>query len=124
MWTVSLRHAASDITAVKPALPMGGRGGAAVDIVVVAPGMIIEQARPFFFPFFFLVSFFLSSFWTSGQAVVSGVVPSPPRVRAVQFFIRAKRVSNCYMQEKKKLTVCVSGCSANLGFSVEKLSWF
>ena len=32
--------------------------------------------------------------------------------------IRAKRVSNCYMQEKKKLTVCVSGCSVNLGFSV------
>ena len=36
--------------------------------------------------------------------------------------IRAKRVSNCYIQEKKKLTVCVCGClcgcSANLGFSV------
>ena len=29
-------------------------------------------------------------------------------------FIRAKRVSNCYMQEKKKLTVCLSGCSDNL----------
>ena len=40
--------------------------------------------------------------------------------------IRAKRVSNCYQvhARKKKLTVCVSGCSANLGFSVEKLSWF
>ena len=23
------------------------------------------------------------------------------------YFIRAKRVSNCYMQEKKKLTVCL-----------------
>ena len=33
---VSLRHAASDI--VRPALLMGGRGGSAVDIVVVAPG--------------------------------------------------------------------------------------
>ena len=40
--------------------------------------------------------------------------------------IRAKRVSNCYMQEKKndRLSVCLSGCSVNLGFSVEKLSWF
>ena len=40
--------------------------------------------------------------------------------------IRAKRVSNCYMQEKKtdRLYVCLSGCSANLGFSLEKLSWF
>ena len=38
MWTVSLRHAASDTTAVKPAVLMGGRGGSAVDIVVVAPG--------------------------------------------------------------------------------------
>ena len=26
------------------------------------------------------------------------------------FLIRAKRVSNCYIQEKKKLTVCVSVC--------------
>ena len=25
-----------------------------------------------------------------------------------KFFIRAKRVYNCYMQEKKKLTVCLS----------------
>ena len=39
MWTVSLRHVASDLTAVKPALLMGGRGGSAVDIVVVALGM-------------------------------------------------------------------------------------
>ena len=39
MWTVSLRYAASDTTAVKPALPMGGWGGSAVDIEVVAPGM-------------------------------------------------------------------------------------
>ena len=38
--------------------------------------------------------------------------------------IREKRVSNCYIQEKKKLSVCVCGCSANLGFSVEKMSWF
>ena len=30
-------------------------------------------------------------------------------------FIRAKRVSNCYIQEKKKLTVCLCECSANLG---------
>ena len=34
-----VRHAASDSTADKPALLMGGRGGSAVDIVVVAPGM-------------------------------------------------------------------------------------
>ena len=34
----------------------------------------------------------------------------------VVFFIRAKRVSNCYMQEKKtdRLSVCLSGCSDNL----------
>ena len=38
--------------------------------------------------------------------------------------IRAKRVSNCYMQGKKTDRLCVSGCSANVGFSVEKLSWF
>ena len=39
------------------------------------------------------------------------------------FFIRAKRVSNCCMQEKKtdRLSVCLSGCSTNLGFSVEKI---
>ena len=36
MW--ALRHAASDTTTVRPALLMGGRGGSAVDIVVVAPG--------------------------------------------------------------------------------------
>ena len=36
----------------------------------------------------------------------------------IRTFIRAKRVSNCYIQEKK-LTVCLSGCSANLGFSVK-----
>ena len=38
MGTVSLRHAASDTTVVRPVLLMGGRGGSAVDIVVVAPG--------------------------------------------------------------------------------------
>ena len=39
--------------------------------------------------------------------------------------IRAKRISNCYMQEKKNCpSVCACGCSTNLGFSVEKLSWF
>ena len=38
MWSVSLRHAASDTTAVRLALPTGARGGSAVDIVVVAPG--------------------------------------------------------------------------------------
>ena len=38
MW--ALRHAASDTTAaVKLAVLMGGWGGSAVDIVVVAPGM-------------------------------------------------------------------------------------
>ena len=37
MWAVSLRHAASDTTAVRPALLMG-RVGSAVDIVAVAPG--------------------------------------------------------------------------------------
>ena len=36
MW--ALRHAASDTTAVRPALLMGGRGGSAADIVVVAHG--------------------------------------------------------------------------------------
>ena len=51
-------------------------------------------------------------------------------------FIRAKRVSNCYMREKKidRLCGCVCGCTANLGFSVyvrmflgfsvKNLSWF
>ena len=37
----SVRHAASDSTAVKPALRMGGRGGSAEDILLVAPGMSI-----------------------------------------------------------------------------------
>ena len=32
------RHAASDTTAVRPALLMGGRGGSAVGVVVVATG--------------------------------------------------------------------------------------
>ena len=40
MWSVSLRHAASDTTAVKPVLLMRGRGGSAVDIVIVAPGRV------------------------------------------------------------------------------------
>ena len=35
---VPQRHAASDTTAVRPALLMGGRGGCAVGVVVVAPG--------------------------------------------------------------------------------------
>ena len=39
MTNESLRHVASDSTAVKPTLLMEGRGGSAVDIVVVAPGM-------------------------------------------------------------------------------------
>ena len=38
MWAVSLRHAACDTTAVRPALLMGGRGGSAVDIVVEVRG--------------------------------------------------------------------------------------
>ena len=43
MWTVSLIHSArvyqvSDTTTVRPALLMGGQGGSAVDIIVVAPG--------------------------------------------------------------------------------------
>ena len=38
MWAVSLRHAASDTTAVRPTLLMGGRGASAVDIVVVVRG--------------------------------------------------------------------------------------
>ena len=38
MWIVSLRHAASDTTAVKPAPKMGG-GKSEVDIVVVTPGV-------------------------------------------------------------------------------------
>ena len=36
---LSLRHAAGDATAVKPAPLMGRRGGSEVDIVVVAPAM-------------------------------------------------------------------------------------
>ena len=63
--------------------------------------------------------------------VMSGTcyVPDAYDTRYVLYrylFIRAKRVSNCYMQEKKtdRLSGCVSGCSDNLGFSVEKLSWF
>ena len=44
-----------------------------------------------------------------------------PLWRSVQFFIRAKRVSNCYMQEKKNWPfVCLSGCSANLLVLVRK----
>ena len=41
-------------------------------------------------------------------------------------FIRAKRVSNCYMQEQKNWpSGCVSGCSDNLLVLVwKKLSWF
>ena len=39
VWTVPLRHAASDTTAVKPTQLMRGRGGSAVDMVVVTPGM-------------------------------------------------------------------------------------
>ena len=35
---MSLRHAASGTTAVRPALLMGGRGGSTVGVVVVAPG--------------------------------------------------------------------------------------
>ena len=38
IWAVSLRHAASDTTAVRPALLKGGRGGSAVDIVAVVRG--------------------------------------------------------------------------------------
>ena len=45
---------------------------------------------------------------SSGQAVVTGVVHPPPRY-VPSSFIRAKRVSNCYIQEKK-LTVCVCVC--------------
>ena len=36
--TVSLRHAATDTTAVEPALLMGGWGGSAVGVVVTVPG--------------------------------------------------------------------------------------
>ena len=45
MWAVSLRHAASDTTAVRPALLMGGRGGSAVDIVVVVRGTSSSLGR-------------------------------------------------------------------------------
>ena len=38
LWAVSLRHAASDTTAVRPALLMEGWGGSAVDIAVVSRG--------------------------------------------------------------------------------------
>ena len=45
MCAVSLRHAASDAIAVRPALLMGGRGGSAVGAVVVAPGMSSSVGR-------------------------------------------------------------------------------
>ena len=48
---------------------------------------------------------------------------SVPRKTSI---IRAKRVSNCCMQEKKKtdrLCVCLSWCSVNLGFSVRSRPW-
>ena len=39
----------------------------------------------------------------------------------VGLIIRAKRVSNCYIQKKKSaICACVRVCSTNLGFSVEK----
>ena len=38
----------------------------------------------------------------------------------ILYFIRAKRVSNCYIQEKKNCpSARVHACSTNLGFSVE-----
>ena len=45
MWAASLRHAASDTTAVRPAVLIGGRGESAVDIVVVAPGTSSSVGR-------------------------------------------------------------------------------
>ena len=45
MW--ALRHAASDTTAVRPALLMGGRGGSTVDIVLVAPCTSSSVGRVF-----------------------------------------------------------------------------
>ena len=43
--TVTLSHAAGDTTAVRPALLMGGRGGSAVDIVVVERGTSSSVGR-------------------------------------------------------------------------------
>ena len=53
---------------------------------------------------------------SSGQAVVTGVVPSPPRYVPSFLFERSEfLIATC---EKKKLTVCVDvcvcGCTANL----------
>ena len=45
MWALSPRHAASDTTAVRPALLMGGRGRSAVDIAVVARGTSSSVGR-------------------------------------------------------------------------------
>ena len=40
----------------------------------------------------------------------------------IPVFIRAKRVSNCYIQEKKNCpSARVRACSTNLGFSVDKI---
>ena len=33
-------------------------------------------------------------------------------------------IATCKKKKTDRLCVCLSGCSANLGFSVEKLSWF
>ena len=42
--------------------------------------------------------------------------------REIFMIIRAKRVSNCYIQEKKNCpSARVHACSTNLGFSVEKI---
>ena len=40
--------------------------------------------------------------------------------RWVNYFIRAKRVSNCYIPPKKSVICACVVCSTNLGFSVEK----
>ena len=40
VWAVSLRHAESGTTAVRPARLIGGRRGSSVDIVVMARGTI------------------------------------------------------------------------------------
>ena len=70
-----------------------------------------HRKAPFFYPFNIIaLLFFLSpslSYLRSGVTHISGSYPSSP-LRCIPYFflassfIRAKRVSNCYIQEKKK----------------------
>ena len=75
MWAVSLRHAASVTTAVRPALLMGGRGGSAVDVVVVAPVLgnrCVKGRRGCSF-FVFKNLTFISSYYKSIRAAAGNI---------------------------------------------------